>query len=398
MKLYAQHGHGPSDKIQRGLKEGLIGGVILGARYVQADNLKEEIQKLKNCSGTADVIVDPEYCAAAIWGAPNAQLGNLEDWGYFHPLRMADYLVKPSLVAGIVETALEVQKESGATKLIAPSIYISQSLDSMEAALSLSFLEKAVAAQEAVEEDILPTLALHRDALLNRMKVVEFVNALTGMSDRPRGIYLIVGADTSSGTNGLPPPELFDYEVLSAWMYLNFALSINRVKIVNGFSDMLSPFLCISGAHAGATGWWSNLQWYSIDRYIRSPGIRKPPLKRYLSTRLLARITARNRDAFVAIRPDIANGLPHDSDYIAEEPDRTAEMLQGWEALGALMNSIDCDDIFARLEAARNAIKNAEMSWAGLRDGGVTQGQEAASEYLRSLRNALSEFEKMAEL
>lgn len=398
MKLFGQHGHGPSDKLVKGLEEGLIDGAILGARYLRPDKAQEQIQELKEASEEAEIMIDPEYCAAAVAGTPNAQLGHLEEWEYFKPLRPTDFLLRPHLVEALVKDCLTEQENLGATHLIAPSVYVSHSLDSREAALSLTFLQKAVASSGQYSLPVVPTLALHANAILKQNEVADFVDTFTGMPERPKHIYLIIGGDSSSGVNGLPPQDFFDFEVLGAWMYVIFALSINGVRVVNGFTDLLSPFHAVAGAYAGATGWWSNLQWFSMDRYIASPGIRKPPLRRYLSIQMLARIAARDRDALLGIRPDIANGLPHDNDYKGDEPDRTAETLQSWEALGRLLEQVDCTDALAGINDLSGIIKTAEKTWASLRERGISRGQEAADEYLTELQQALGRFCEMAEL
>ncbi len=398
MKLFAQHGYGKSDKIESGLEEGLIDGVIFEARYLHPDKAKDEIGCLQEIDETVELMIDPEYYASAVIDSPNAQLGYLEDWGYFSPLRIIEFVTNPTRVDKIVHSSLDIQEDVGATTLIAPSVYISQSLDSMESALALSFLRKAVSASEKRSKKVLSTLSLNRDALLNSKQLIEFVDALTGMSKRPSGVYLTVGVNSSSGNNGLPSPEIFDLKVLAAWMYLNYALSINGIRVINGFSDLLSPFLGVAGGDAGATGWWSNLQCFSIDRYIRSEDIRRRPLRRYLSMKLMARINARDMDAFVALRPEIANQLPHDRDYEEREPDRTSEMLQTWEALAKLLESVDCKDVTQGIRDLSNIIETAHKTWAGLREREFTQGQESVDEYLEQLEYSLDEFQEMAEL
>ncbi len=97
-------------------------------------------------------------------------------------------------------------------------------------------------------------------------------------------------------------------------------------------------------------------------------------------------------------RPEIANQLRHDRDYEGEEPDRTSEMLQTWEALSTMLQSVDCKDVMQGGSDLGNMIKAAQKTWAGLRERGVTQGQESVAEYLQQLKYSLDEFQEMAEL
>ncbi len=45
MKMLAQQGHGPSDKIRRGIMDGVIGGAILSLRYVRPAKMAEKIDE-----------------------------------------------------------------------------------------------------------------------------------------------------------------------------------------------------------------------------------------------------------------------------------------------------------------------------------------------------------------
>ncbi len=397
MKLFAQHGYGPSDKLEQGLRMKAIDGVILSSRYTRPDKAKAEVAKIRKVSKKAEILIDPEYCAASVIGSPNAQLGYLEEWPHFRPLRMVDFLVKKQEVDQIVDEALTAQDKAGATSLIAPSVYIPTSLDSMEAALALSFFEYGAMQSDYHEKRTYATLALHRDALLNRKALMDFVNGLTGMSDRPKGIYLIVGTDSSSGVNSTPSAELYQAEVLAGWMYLNLAFNLNAIPVINGYCDLFWPFLAVAGDGAGATGWWSNLQCFSLDRYIKTSDFRRQPKIRYLSANLLARVTVDERQAFEAVMPSVNNGLPSDAAYKGAEPGRTDEAVQAWEALKALNAKVSDDDPEQALVDLEQLILAAGKNWAGLRGFGFTKGQEAVDEYLRNLSNAVKVFRELGE-
>ena len=67
--------------------------------------------------------------------------------------------------------------------------------------------------------------------------------------------------------------------------------SFDGFKVINGYSDILTPFLGVAGGTAGAFGWWSNLKAFSLDRFNPSAGGGRLPIQRYLSLALLNRIT-----------------------------------------------------------------------------------------------------------
>src|SRR6266436_5238162 len=83
MKILAQHGHQPGDKIHRGLKENVTDGVIFSARYSPPDKARTLINEARLLKADAEILLDPEFYATRLLGTPNSQLGSLPDWSYF---------------------------------------------------------------------------------------------------------------------------------------------------------------------------------------------------------------------------------------------------------------------------------------------------------------------------
>ena len=79
---------------------------------------------------------------------------------------------------------------------------------------------------------------------------------------------------------------------------------------------------------------------FSLNRFAPEATGGRLPVQRYLSTKLLNRITFYELNALRKIIPnEIINGLSMDGMY-EDEPDRAKEVLQSWEALSHLMNSL----------------------------------------------------------
>jgi hypothetical protein len=154
----------------------------------------------------------------------------------------------------------------------------------------------------------------------------------------PDGFYLIIASRSAEAFS-----DIYHTDVVANWMMLNLSLSINGFQVINGYSDILTPFLGAAGGQAGATGWWSNLRMFSIERFFPSVGGRLP-IVRYLSKSLLNRITFSEKEAISPFVPSIINKLPHDSDY-NPEPERSEEVLQSWEVLKSLNEEIVTEDI-----------------------------------------------------
>jgi len=135
-----------------------------------------------------------------------------------------------------------------------------------------------------------------------------------------------------------------------------------------------------------------------MGRYIKSGEGGRLPLVRYLSTRLLNRITINERQAFAEVVPDIMNGLRTDTWYEGREPTRTEEALQAWNAIASLTNDVASDDVGNGLEKLRGRIAEAEECYDKLKSYEFTEGYEANMEYLATLRESLIAFKELAEL
>lgn len=150
-------------------------------------------------------------------------------------------------------------------------------------------------------------------------------------------------------------------------MLLNYSLKINGFQIINGYSDLLSPLLGAAGGDVGCTGWWSNLRTFSMDRFAPEATGGRQPVQRYLSTKLLNRITFYELDALRRIIPDVINGLSMDKAY-SGEPERSIEVLQSWEALSSVLDSLTMNgDASSNLVNCAAAIKTAEDLYTSIK-------------------------------
>ncbi|MCK4818322.1 hypothetical protein KA005_21305, partial [bacterium] len=196
MKLYAQHGHAPSDKMHRALEEGFINGVILSPRYLAPDSSNQMIAELKELHDGTDVLIDPEFYATRYAGMPNAQLGYLEEWSHFLPRRQNEFLIGTTAVDDSLRASYEMQMEIGCTRIIAPNIYVTNSFDSIEAAIAISFINRAkpIADEMGIEVPVYATLAVCRDAVVDQQNFMTFLNTITAVEPFTEGVYSMIGA------------------------------------------------------------------------------------------------------------------------------------------------------------------------------------------------------------
>jgi len=400
MRLYAQHGHASADKMHIAIQKGMIDGAILSSRYLKPDSTRNLIDELRTVNPDIDILVDPEFYATRYLGTPNSQLRYLQEWPHFVPRQRNELLVGTNAIDTTLERAYKTQMGLGCTALISPNIYVSSSFDSIEAAIAISFFSRAksIATEMGIDIPVYATVAVGRDALIDQREYVAFLNAITSVEPAPDGVYVLVGAGPTDERSGTVRSEIMVPEVIAGWMLMNYSLTLNGLIVVNGYSDILTPMLGIAGGYAGATGWWSNLQVFSMGRYIKGGRGGRQPLIRYLSTRLLNRITINERQAFAEVVPDVMNALGTDAMYEDKEPGRTQEALQAWDAIASLNEAVLTNDINDSLERMRERTILAETCYNNLKSYGFTDGYEANMEYLVTLRESLIAFRELAEI
>ncbi|MBU0483780.1 MAG: hypothetical protein KKB30_04620 [Proteobacteria bacterium] len=393
MKLYAQQGYGEGEKIFQGLHEGIINGAILSPRDLKPDVAAAKIAKYKAANPEADLLIDPQFYATFAGSSEMARVGKLPEWSHFTSERKSELEITANVEA-ILHRTLEQIISLPVTSVITPNIYISRSFDSREAVIAKNFIRQARSVYQRFGDNrpLFVTLAVCREALLERGDFEEFLNDITMLAEPPEGFYVLIG---SRGTE--VRTDIFHADVIAGWMLMNHSLSINGFQIINGFSDLLTPFLLAAGGTAGASGWFANLRTFSLDRFQPTQGMARQPILRYLSAALLNRVTFTEKDALSGMVPEVLNGLPHDVDY-DPEPDRTSEALQAWEALQRLNNTLGAGDIEENMTGCNLEISRAEALYSEIAGLGFGLDRKSGSDHLEPLREGIHVFKKMTGL
>lgn len=399
MKLFAQHGYGPGDKIQNGITEGTIDGVIFCARYAKQERLEKDINGIRKISTKVEVLLDPEVYACFNTNMPDAQLGQLNEWDYFRPQRRSQ-LEDTSAIEDVLNNTFTTLIDLPLTSIIAPNIFIPRSFDSIEAVIAKNFIRRTMPAfkQTRDKRKVFATLAISRDALLKQAEFESFLNDITALDNPPDGFYVLIGGGMTEDRTDLTRSEIIHADVIAGWMLLNFTLNINGFKVINGYSDILTPLLGGVGGYAGATGWWTNLRMFTISKYIPTVSGGRQPTIRYLSNIILNRIKFSEREATAALMPEINNRLPHDSDYEAGEPARSVEVLQTWEAIANLNDQLIVEDVNESLNRMEGAINRADATYARISSFGIPLDIETNREYVNALREGIRTFRQIAEI
>jgi hypothetical protein len=241
------------------------------------------------------------------------------------------------------------------------------------------------------------TLAVSGEALINIdiEDLLHFLNQLIALEIPPEGFYVLVAAGNAEART-----DLFNAEVIAGWMFLNHVLSVKGFLVINGFSDLLTPFLGAAGAEAGATGWWSNLRAFSVERFSPTTGGGRTPTERYLSCALLNRITYYELDILRRRVRSVLNKLGTDALYGWEgsQPPRNKEVLQTWDAIKALNQTLVSAEEEDSLQRCGQAVKNALDTYALISRQSVALNAKSGASHLEDLNGALRLFKRLAEL
>lgn len=398
MKLFAQHGAQEGEKITEGLTRELLDGVIYSPRDVSLSSLQTKLDSMASNYSSAERLFDPQYYAIFLNGTDEARLGNLlDDYSAYFQRRRRGQLEREVQIQRDLLTALQFQKDLHLTAFIAPNILIPNSLNSVEAVIAKNFIRLAAEQHRQLNDPrpLYATLAISRNALGDKQELVEFLNELTLLDDPPHGFYVLI-----SSRNAEARSDIYNTDVIAAWMFINHTLNVNGFEVINGYSDILTPFLGAAGGRAGALGWWSNLRSFSLDRFAPSAGGGRLPILRYLSVALLNRITIFELDQLRTLLPAVLNGLPNDDLYpedAGSEPQRNMEVIQSWEAVKELNSTLVLDTQSESLRNCFAAIQEASNLYAAVQ-AAIRLDQKSNAEHLQPLHDGMRLFARLAEL
>ncbi|MHB8904874.1 MAG: hypothetical protein ACYC4T_06720 [Melioribacteraceae bacterium] len=397
MKIYAQHGHGEGEKISIGLQDDFIQGVIFSPRNITPTKLQNKLTDLKSQYPQAELLLDPQYYTCFMGSKPNLNIGKLSEYQtHYFSFETKSKLEIEKNVSAVLQKSNEYQHHLPLSAIITPNIFISNSFDSREGVIAKNFirLAKANYLASSRRKPLYCSIVISSEALKNLTDVQEFLNDLTVMDDPPDGFYLLVHFNNSEAR-----AEIFNPDVIASWMLFNYSLKINGYNTINGYSDLISPFLGAVGADVCCSGWYSNLRTFSLERFAPANTGGQLPIQRYLSAALLNRITFYELEAVRRVVPEVINNLDTDT-YFKEggdEPERNKEVLQTWEALKFINEKFTDRNIINNMNKLNAHIDNASELY--LRINRVLQLHiKSNSDHLEPLKYAIEKFRKIAEI
>jgi hypothetical protein len=399
MKLYTQHGFQDGDRSVQGLVDGHTDGVIFSPKDIRLERLSEKLAGLRDEAPSADLLFDPQYYACLL-SPTNSRLGHLPTYNDYFVTRTRPYLERDTNVKRDLDAVLDFQQSLAVTGFLAPNIVVPRSLDSIEGAIAKKFVY-AAGEYENTNADtrlVYATFACSTRAFSDRNEVAALVDEFATLDPRPSGFYLLLEAPSADARG-----EIFASSLLQNWFYFNYALRENGYQVINGYSDLVTPFLGAIGADAGATGWFSNLRMFTMGRFLPALGGGRMPIARYLTKLLLNRITYFELNNLRSWLPAVMNSLPTDEKYPLEngsEPSsRLDEILQSWNGLKSLCEDLKTGSIDENLNSCVAALSNAKAAYLEInRRSGIALDPRSRGDHLQPLFDGLKGFAEFAEL
>lgn len=390
MALYAQHGYGKANKINKGIESGDISGIILSPKSETPQKLIDFSNEVRNSYINTKILFDPQFFMSYLQGSINA--GKLSQYPYFESGLTRAKLSNPANINRYVESIISFQNELDVSSYISPSIIISD-FNNMDCQIAISLAYSTI--DVATDKDLFITLYINENAFLNESAMEEFLNTISLLD--VTGFYIVISRESSTYKS-----TLFKTDVLSNIMKFLYIISeINQFEVIVGYSDIISIlFSTISNANF-ACGWYSNLKQFAESNYRPSTGGRRPR-KKYTSSQLLSpllllpEIEVLNRNHFTN---QILSNASYDNIIYPnmKHDDWTDEIscLHNWETINNMLIDITQNPTISdRLDFLLEKISNAKNLYSQIVSFFPQLDEKSNSNHLESWESAISIFRK----
>lgn len=360
MSLYAQHGYGKGNKIEKALSNNIIDGVILCPRAESPEKIRDFVKKLKQDHENADCYFDPMFFLGYLHEDIN--LGKLSLYPYFKSELTNAHLSIPSNIHNYAKETVDFQKGLLTSAIFSPTIAIN-SFNSRESQIAISLAYETITVVKS-SYPIFVSLCIHESAFKDTASMESFLNSISLLD--VDGFYLVVERESN-----ISKAAEIDSAILSNLLYFSFVLSIiNNYELIYGFSDLLSIPLSVASNASFASGWFSNLKSFSVANYRPASGGRRPR-KRYMSEplmnsillvpELLSLIQANSFDLAKSDSPYNTIIFPNMSESAWSDE---VSCLHNWTVLRKMINeTIEQGDVLNRIEYLKNKIAAAEVNY-----------------------------------
>ena len=391
MTLFAQHGWGKSDKIDTGLREGILSGVIMSPKDEMPARLQDYVRKIRADHPNATVMFDPQLYASTI---ADARLGKLLEYGYFDAPKVYRDFVGAQNIAAIVRGTIDYQAGLEVTRLVSPTVGIESFSDRWRpVAVNLANESISYVAGLADERPLILSILINEAALTSRADVDAFLDSLTDLEWA--GFYFVVVRDMDGYRQTFLP------EALAGLMYITYVLAEqNDFEVYFGYTDYCSVALHAAGATASACGWTAGLRRFDFGRFEPSSGGRRPR-ERYSSQPLLNNVYITPELDQIAendLLDDVLTGTTRDTildvnvpSSVAWPPDIAA--LHHWQSVGAAITDVARrQDTVAKLDRLDRVLNRATALYDSITEAEIVLSTESGPTHLEHWKRATEEF------
>lgn len=397
MYILAQHGWGKGNKIQTGISNDSIGGVILSPKDEKIESLESFITGLSAEFPNTEILLDPQFYHTTI---QNSKEGRLAEYPFFQGYHGISAFSNYRNIRRFAYDTLNYQESKEFTYIISPSIYMS-SFSSREAQIMLSMAMESlqVKLDEGFEKPLMVALTIHEQAFMDKKQMEDFLDELSTIEFD--GVYLTVVRNPNGYHQSFD-----DSRKLANILSFVYSLSeINGFNVKLGFSDFLGLLYLAAGANHIATGWSQGLRRFTLDqRVLPSTGGGRRPRPRYSSAPLLNSILLSEifsvRDSSI-LRGSLGNylsGTNFDSEITKTNYtwDDNTSLYHHWASISNVANSIfqNTYDATDRFDALERAISNAEGLYTLLDSAHIQLDSKSNGAHLGVWKEAISEFRR----
>lgn len=352
MSLYVQHAYGKSDKIDNGIKDGNISGIILSPKAETPQNLEMYI---KNTDDDVEVLLDPQFYLSAFEG--DISIGKLDKYNFY-----PDYTVNkkalsmPKNIHKIVEDNVNYQRQCGLKTIVAPNIFF-DSFDSRMSQIALSLANEAI--EYCGQEDLLVSICVNETAFKNFDDVKDFLDIISLFN--VSGFYIIIERNLSKN------PSLIESDTMANILYFLYNLSsINMYRVLLGYSDYIGVSLYVAGIEAIATGWYENSRKFDRENFYPKSAMRRPN-KRYYSNKLFNSLLLvpeiqmiQEKNLLGKILSDTRYDAYMYNDLSGGQWTDSISCLERWESIKHILNAIDAQgDVISRIIYMKEKVSQA---------------------------------------
>lgn len=396
MALFAQHGHGKSDKLTEAVGDGSLDGVIFAARNEQPDNLRDAIAQLRSLSKNITLLVDPQFYVST-FVPPRARY--LPEYPYYKAGRMAADFVGARRLQEYSKSTIDFQVNLGVDRIISPSVYVGSFEDRwFQIALNLADASLTYHAGLNGVPPLLLAFLIDEHAFASNQLVDDFLDQVTTWD--VHGVYLIPARAESTYS------QRFDAAHLASLLYATHVLGhINGFEIVAGYTDFCGLLLRSAGAHAFGSGWAQSARRFHRSSFIDKRGGGRPPRLRYSSGPLLNSVLLSELEQIADIEQldSVLSDVLLDQEITkAASPEssgwnqRLCE-LHHWQTLTKLEAELVGNER-ADVEKIAGDIVSATALYAALQESGVVFDRNTTGDHLAEWGEGVRLFRERAQL